>query len=50
MSPEEELEQINCRLTELENEYDALMNALEQLNIDIDFAKIILQIDELEVD
>ena len=50
MSPEEELELINRRLTELENEYDSLMNSLEQLQIDVEFAKIVLEIDELEVD
>lgn len=50
MSPEEELELINRRLTELENEYDELMNSLEQLQIDVEFAKIVLEIDELEVD
>jgi hypothetical protein len=44
MSPEEELEQINRRLTELENEYDKLMIQAEQLQFDTEFAKIILEI------
>lgn len=44
MSPEEELELINRRLTELENEYDSLMNKLEQLQIDVEFSKIVLEI------
>jgi hypothetical protein len=44
MSPEEELEQINRRLTELENEYDKLMAQVEQLQFDTEFAKIILEI------
>ena len=48
MSPEEELEEINRRLTDLENEYDKLMNQLEQLQFDTEFAKIILEIDDYE--